>query len=51
MLPIVFLKRRQGPRARGSTYVGLLQRGKRVPTIQVAERIANALGRKLSSLI
>jgi transcriptional regulator with XRE-family HTH domain len=33
------------------TYVGLLERGKRIPTIQVAERIANALGRKLSSLI
>jgi transcriptional regulator with XRE-family HTH domain len=33
------------------TYVGLLERGKRVPTLQVAERIANALGRKLSSLV
>ena len=33
------------------TYVGLLERGKRISTMQVAERIANALDRKLSSLI
>ena len=33
------------------TYIGLLERGKRVPGIDVAERIANALGRKLSQLI
>ncbi len=33
------------------TYVGLLERGKRTPTIDVAERVARALGRKLSTLI
>jgi transcriptional regulator with XRE-family HTH domain len=33
------------------TYVGLVERGKRTPTIDVAERLARALGRKLSALI
>jgi transcriptional regulator with XRE-family HTH domain len=33
------------------TYIGLLERGQRTPGIDVAERIANALGRKLSQLI
>lgn len=33
------------------TYVGLIERGKRKPTIEVAERIARALGKKLSTLI
>ena len=33
------------------TYVGLLERGERVPTIEVAERVARALGMRLSSLI
>jgi transcriptional regulator with XRE-family HTH domain len=33
------------------TYIGLLERGQRTPGIDVAERIANALGRKLSVLI
>lgn len=33
------------------TYVGLLERGKRKPTIDVAQRLANALGLKLSTLI
>ena len=31
--------------------VGLLERGERKPTIDVAERVARALGRKLSTLI
>lgn len=33
------------------TYVGLLERGLRNPTIEVAERVARALGKKLSALI
>ncbi len=33
------------------TYVGLVERGKRNPTIEVAERLARALGKKLSALI
>jgi ribosome-binding protein aMBF1 (putative translation factor) len=33
------------------TYVGLLERGERKPTIDVAERVARALGCKLSALI
>ncbi len=33
------------------TYVGLLERGERNPTIKVAHRLANALGMKLSTLI
>jgi ribosome-binding protein aMBF1 (putative translation factor) len=33
------------------TYVGLLERGERKPTIDVAERVARALGKKLSALI
>jgi transcriptional regulator with XRE-family HTH domain len=33
------------------TYIGLLERGQRTPGIDVAERIANALGRKLSQLV
>ena len=33
------------------TYVGLLERGKRTPTIDVAERVARALGKNLSALI
>jgi transcriptional regulator with XRE-family HTH domain len=33
------------------TYIGLLERGLRVPGIDVAERIAKALGLKLSLLI
>ena len=33
------------------TYIGLLERGQRVPGIDVAERIANALGLKLSQLV
>jgi transcriptional regulator with XRE-family HTH domain len=33
------------------TYVGLLERGERRPTIEVAERVARALGKKLSALI
>ncbi len=33
------------------TYIGLLERGQRTPGIDVAERIAKALGRKLSLLI
>ena len=33
------------------TYIGLLERGQRVPGIDVAERIANALDIKLSLLI
>jgi transcriptional regulator with XRE-family HTH domain len=33
------------------TYVGLVERGKRKPTIDVAERIARALGKKLSDLV
>jgi transcriptional regulator with XRE-family HTH domain len=33
------------------TYIGLLERGQRVPGIDVAERIANALGLKLSLLV
>jgi transcriptional regulator with XRE-family HTH domain len=30
---------------------GLLERGKRKPTIDVAERVARALGKKLSTLV
>lgn len=33
------------------TYVGLLERGKRKPTIDVADRLARALGIRLSTLI
>jgi transcriptional regulator with XRE-family HTH domain len=33
------------------TYVGLLERGQRSPTIDVAERLAAALGKKLSAMI
>jgi len=33
------------------TYIGLLERGKRVPTIEVADRLATALGKPLSTLI
>ncbi len=33
------------------TYVGLLERGKRKPTLDVAERLALALGKKLSALV
>jgi transcriptional regulator with XRE-family HTH domain len=33
------------------TYIGLLERGQRTPGIDVAERIANALGMRLSQLI
>ncbi len=33
------------------TYVGLLERGERKPTIEVAERVARALGKKLSALV
>lgn len=33
------------------TCIGLLERGQRTPGIDVAERIAKALGRKLSQLI
>jgi transcriptional regulator with XRE-family HTH domain len=33
------------------TYVGLIERGARTPTIDVAERIAKALGLSLSALI
>ncbi len=33
------------------TYVGLVERGERNPTIDVAERLARALGVKLSTLI
>jgi transcriptional regulator with XRE-family HTH domain len=33
------------------TYIGLLERGKRTPGLDVAERIAKALGMKLSQLI
>jgi transcriptional regulator with XRE-family HTH domain len=46
---------RKGPLAEAAeihhTYVGLLERCKRKPTIEVAERIARALDRKLSTLI
>ncbi len=33
------------------TYIGLVERGERKRTIDVAERLARALGRKLSALI
>jgi transcriptional regulator with XRE-family HTH domain len=33
------------------TYIGLLERGMRKPTIEVADRIARALGKKLSALV
>jgi ribosome-binding protein aMBF1 (putative translation factor) len=33
------------------TYVGLVERGERKPTIDVADRLASALGVKLSTLI
>lgn len=33
------------------TYVGLIERGKRRPTIEVAQRLAKALGLKLSDLV
>jgi transcriptional regulator with XRE-family HTH domain len=33
------------------TYVSMIERGKRHPTLEVAGRIANALGMKLSEII
>lgn len=33
------------------TYIGLLERGLRTPGMDVAERIAQALGKKLSELV
>jgi transcriptional regulator with XRE-family HTH domain len=33
------------------TYVGLVERAKRKPTLDVAERLARALGKKLSTLV
>lgn len=33
------------------TYIGLLERGLRTPGMDVAERIAHALGKKLSELV
>lgn len=33
------------------TYVSMLERGKSKPTVDVAERLARALGKKLSTLI
>jgi transcriptional regulator with XRE-family HTH domain len=33
------------------TYIGLLERGQRTPGIDVAERIANAIGMRLSQMI
>lgn len=33
------------------TYVGLVERGERQPTLDVADRLARALGKKLSALI
>ena len=33
------------------TYIGLLERGQRTPGIDVAERVAKALGMKLSALV
>jgi transcriptional regulator with XRE-family HTH domain len=33
------------------TYIGLLERGQRTPGIDVSERIAKALGKRLSQLI
>jgi hypothetical protein len=33
------------------TYIGLLERGERKPTIEVADRVARAHGKKLSALI
>jgi transcriptional regulator with XRE-family HTH domain len=33
------------------TYIGLLERGQRIPGIDVAERIAKAVGLKLSQMI
>ena len=33
------------------TYIGLLERGQRTPGIDVAERIAKAIGMKLSQMI
>jgi transcriptional regulator with XRE-family HTH domain len=33
------------------TYVGLVERGERKPTLDVAERLARALGKKLSDLV
>jgi transcriptional regulator with XRE-family HTH domain len=33
------------------TYVGLVERGKRKPTIEVADKLARALGKRLSALI
>jgi transcriptional regulator with XRE-family HTH domain len=33
------------------TYIGLVERGTRNPTIDVSDRIAHALGKKLSELI
>lgn len=33
------------------TYVGLVERGKRNPTLDVADRLAHALGKNLSALV
>jgi transcriptional regulator with XRE-family HTH domain len=33
------------------TYIGLLERSQRTPTIDIAERIAKAVGLKLSQLV
>jgi transcriptional regulator with XRE-family HTH domain len=33
------------------TYIGLLERGLRKPTLEVADRLARALGKKLSALV
>jgi transcriptional regulator with XRE-family HTH domain len=33
------------------TYVGLVERGERTPTVEVAERLARALGKSLSALV
>lgn len=33
------------------TYVGLVERGERNPSIDAAERLARALGRRLSTLV
>lgn len=34
-----------------STYIGLIERGRRNPTLDVCERIADALGCKIASLV
>lgn len=33
------------------TYISMLERGKKSPTVETAERIAKALGTKLSTLL